>query len=221
MFEPSGLEWVTVKTTLPATPYPQEEIRTTRLVLRKFRADDLQSLFEMRAQPEVAAWTPSGKPETDIENTRSFLQKRLDGARDKNCTFVICLATTGEYIGHGGAHTQKGVLGWPEVGYSLRKEHWGKGYATEFLRAFLQLWRGLPRAECEIRVDVNTVDTGCIEGDPVSERLVAITAADNKGSRSVLAKNGFGLVKIWRTDNMREEGGTIDLLCYATTEFGN
>lgn len=220
MIEPTTLEWLDIKTTLPVVPYDsdKDEIRTARLILRRLRPDDLQSLFELRSHPEVAAWTPSGKPETSIESTKRFLSQRIEGRDNKNCTFAICLATTGEFIGHGGTHTRQGLLGWPEVGYAIGREHWGNGYATEFLRAFLSLWWNMPRADCSMRVDTKTLaEEGCAEGDTVNECLVAITVEENKGSRGVLVKSGMELTKIWRVEDMRDETKMVDLLCYTMT----
>ncbi|OAQ65488.1 GCN5-related N-acetyltransferase (GNAT) domain-containing protein [Pochonia chlamydosporia 170] len=219
MIEPTGLEWLDVKSTLPSVPYSQDthEVRTQRLLLRKFRIDDLEPLFELRSHPDVAAWTPSGKPETDIEQTKKVLAAWIDGQNDKNLKFAICLASTGEFIGQGGVHSRQGQLGWPELGYAIRKEHWGKGYATEFVKAFLDLWWRLPRVESNFRVDARTLSPGCEDGQVANECIVAITVDENKGSRGVLVKSGMELTKIWRVEDMRDETQMVDLLCYVMT----
>ncbi|KAK2592728.1 hypothetical protein QQS21_009571 [Conoideocrella luteorostrata] len=214
MIEPSDLQLITVKTTLPSTPHQRApEIRTSRLILRKFKPSDLQSLFKLQSQPQVAAWSPSGQPQTDIEKTKTNLQRRIEGENDRNCAYAICLLS-GEFIGSGGVYSRQGLLGWPDLGYSLLYEHWGKGYATEFLQAFLQAWWDMPRVDCEVRVDAGTV--GCVEGSVVDERIVGFTVEENKGSRGVLTKCGLELVKLWRTPDMRDETKMVDLYCYAT-----
>jgi RimJ/RimL family protein N-acetyltransferase len=218
MMEPTGLEWLNAKSTLPVLPFPDAcEVRTRRLVLRKFRPGDLESLFQLRSHPDVAAWTPSGKPETDIEATRKVLAGWIEGQNAKNFKLAICLASTGELIGQGGVHSRQGELGWPEVGYALRREYWGNGYATEFLRAFLDLWWNLPRVESEIRADNQTLPAGCRDGDAANECLVAVTVEENQGSRGVLTKGGMQVAKIWRVQDLRDETKMVDLLCYTMT----
>ena len=39
----------------------------------------------------------------------------------------------------------------------LKREFWGKGYATEFLRAWLEEYEKLPRDEVELSVDPRSV----------------------------------------------------------------
>lgn len=56
-------------------------------------------------------------------------------------------------------------FGAPEVTYGIAREHWGKGYATEALRAFLELVPVRP--------------------------LLARAASDNGASLRVLEKCGF------------------------------
>lgn len=49
---------------------------------------------------------------------------------------------TGQMIGHLGTNkpSEQGM----EVGYCINIKHWGKGYATEALRLFLDFYWGLP-----------------------------------------------------------------------------
>ena len=58
----------------------------------------------------------------------------------------------------------------PEVGYTFHPEFWGKGYGTEALRAFMQVY---------------WVDR------PGVQVVVARCDVENRGSRRVLEKAGF------------------------------
>lgn len=203
MLKPTPMEWVTVKTTLPMYPPldSRPDIRTERLVLRRTLAGDLEGWHELRRQAEVMQWTTQGHPDKDLEWSRERLQRRLGAEGDAKYEFVVCIAETGEMIGTGGCNMVRGELGWPAIGYMLRKEFWGKGYATELVNGFLTAWWALPRTELEIKVEKHTVASA---DGPVEERIVAVTLNDNNASQNVLRKCKFNLVKIWEEDDLRD-----------------
>ena len=82
----------------------------------------------------------------------------------------------GALIGTGGCHSRGGgMLGWPEIGYMLRREAWGMGYGTEFLAGFLEAWWALPRGEAILAGVQQRVDF-------LGARLpAALRAADGNG----------------------------------------
>ncbi|OAA79303.1 Acyl-CoA N-acyltransferase [Akanthomyces lecanii RCEF 1005] len=211
------VELVAVKSTLPVVPFPPSEQRiailTERLVLRPYQESDLQPIYELNSDLEVAQWMSTGIPHADIEATKKFLEPMLQNVLERQ-DFVICLASTGQVIGTGGNHRRSGALGWPEVGYSLKKEFWGQGYGTEFLQGFLQWWWTLPRAELDLKVDKTTIADGQADG-LVPECMVAITIEANKASRGVMAKCGFKLARLHPVIDLRDSTQTIDLFCHA------
>ncbi|KND91161.1 hypothetical protein TOPH_04146 [Tolypocladium ophioglossoides CBS 100239] len=215
MLAPSPLEWVAVKSTLPAVPYPpldsRPDIRTERLVLRRTLESDLEAWHALRLQPEVMKWTGQGKPDKDLEWSRERLAKRLAPEGDAKYEFIICLASTGEMIGVGGCHRADGELGWPVNGYMLRKEFWGKGYATEFVNGFLETWWALPRAEVDLKVEKSTVEHAAEDGR-ARECIVAVTLDSNRSSQNVLAKCKLHLVKVWEEADLRDPAQTA-VLC--------
>lgn len=212
------LKLVKVKTTLPAVPYPPSDSRTpivtSRLVLRPLVGDDIDALHEIRTQPEVMIWTARGTPDPDKIATAENIGRYLPPNDVDTYNWAICLAS-GELIGVGGSLLRKDALGWPALGYMLRKEAWGKGYATEFVRAFLEAWWALPRAELDLEVDKSTVEGG----DVKKEFIVAVIVGAHAGSRNVVAKSGFELVKVWEEidlhDLAQDPDSKIDLYAYA------
>ncbi|KAI1383882.1 acyl-CoA N-acyltransferase [Hypoxylon trugodes] len=190
-----------VKTTLPTRPFPpnaeREHIRTERLIIRPFTEDDLDGIYSLRTQPEVMIFTMVGRIDADKEATRAYLSRFLPPNDLKTYNNVICLASTGELIGCGGAPSDSTngwpTFGWPEIGYIFKLEHWGKGYATEFLRAWLDQWWSLPRSEVEVKVDAQSVDGS----GEVPEMVMAVIEAHNKSSRRVLEKAGFQEFRRW------------------------
>ncbi|CEJ91063.1 hypothetical protein VHEMI06801 [[Torrubiella] hemipterigena] len=195
----SPLEFIKVKTTAPPLPFlgPGEQIQlqTERLILRPFSQNDLHGLHKLRTQMEVMKWTPRQAIDDSIEKTQAFLNAKMAANGIQGLGFVICLASTGEVIGTGGTHSRTGRLGWPELGYMLRKEFWGQGYASEFLSAFIEYWWSLPRTGEEIDVERASILAGEKNGSLVTECLAAVTDVDNIGSQKVMEKRGFVRVK--------------------------
>lgn len=184
-------EFVTVKASLPTVPLPANSERpavtTDRLLLRAPQSTDLEALHVLRTQEEVMKWTKAGCIDENIEMTKSKLDAFLPPNDLITANYVICLKETGELIGIGGCHLYPGRHGWPEIGYMLRADAWGKGFATEFLSAWLRIWSELPRTEREVRVVKEMV----IGEGVVDEHLIALTEANNSGSQMVLLKCGF------------------------------
>ncbi|KAI1375316.1 acyl-CoA N-acyltransferase [Hypoxylon crocopeplum] len=208
-FAMSEQHMVKVKTTLPTSPLlPNSErkpIRTERLILRPFAEDDLDDIWTMRTQPEVMNFTATGRIEADKKETWAFMARSMPPNDLTSYNYVICLASTGELIGTGGARGV-GLSGWPEIGYMFKREHWGNGYATEFLRSLVDNWRTLPRSEIELEVDGRSID-GAGE---VPESLKAVIDENNLGSRRVLEKSGFREYIRWTEPDSRE-GITADV----------
>ncbi|KAF4465198.1 hypothetical protein FALBO_7967 [Fusarium albosuccineum] len=203
--EAPPIEFVTVKTTLPKQPFAPGAERspfwTQRLVMRPFAENDFETLRLLRSQPEVMTWFTQCRPDKDIEETKAIFALDMPPKDVERFNWVICLADSGEMIGVGGNTTQKGELGWPAAGYALLKEHWGKGYATEFMAGFLQAWWALPREEAELKVDKNTVRG---DGGVEHECISAITVDDNMASQKVMRKSGLELATVWEEPDLRD-----------------
>ncbi|KAI0440145.1 acyl-CoA N-acyltransferase [Xylaria telfairii] len=210
---------ITVKTTLPTHPFPANSarapIRTERLVIRPVTQDDFDALRSLRTQPEVMACTAAGRIDGDPSETQSRLDPFLPPRDADTYNPAICLASTGEFIGLGGVFSTHSELGWPEVGYMLKKEHWGRGYGTEFLKAFLDAWWSLPRSEAQTAVDALSVDAR--EGDAVPEMICAMVESTNRGSLRIMEKAGFKQFKTWKEVSRRpgSEGAEVTLVGFA------
>jgi len=79
----------------------------------------------------------------DVENGRKG-KEAAEATNNKTPSAVEC-----ELIGHGGINVFTGY--WPSVWYVLKREHWGNGYASEFLEAVLRVWWELPREVVQVR----------------------------------------------------------------------
>ena len=220
---PDPSTFVRVRTTLPRRPLPPNAARhpvlTPRLALRPLTLDDLPALHELRTQPEVMRWTALQRPDRDLDETRAKIENFV-GPTDTNGSFncAICDRETGKMIGIGGCHAVRSKFGWPEVGYMLRKECWGKGLATEFLKGWVGAWEGLEREEVELEVDARTAGEEVTGADGrVREQAIAVTAPDNDRSQGVLVKAGFEWFTTWVDEDLTpgvEPGTMIELPTY-------
>jgi RimJ/RimL family protein N-acetyltransferase len=91
-------------------------------------------------------------------------------------------------------------LGWPALGYQFLKAHWGKGYASEFVKGYLNHWWSLPRTEVELSVDKNSVRG---DGEVKDECITAITLSDHVASQNVLKKCGMEFASSWKEPDAR------------------
>ena len=105
-------------------------LTTDRLLLRAFRADDLDAFAAMRANPEVVRYLGTGRPSIPADVWRmmaGFLgQWALRGYGVWACERI----DGGAFIGSAGIFHP---LDWPEpeIIYSLDQPFWRQGFATE------------------------------------------------------------------------------------------
>jgi [ribosomal protein S5]-alanine N-acetyltransferase len=109
-------------------------LETPRLILREFTPEDAGALARVISDPETMRYYPvpydrRGVEEWIVRNQRRYQQ-------DGHGLWAIDLRVTGEMIGDCGITGQNvdGEL-LPEIGYHLRRDMWGQGYATEAARA--------------------------------------------------------------------------------------
>jgi len=167
-------------------------LATARLTLRSPVAADAARIAELASDIGVARMTTSiPYPLTIAQQASSFLE-RME-ARDPAREAIFAIDLPGEgLIGLLGFHPNDGPA--PEVGYWLGRAFWGKGYATEALKAAL-VWAR----------------------DPWNKRfIVAGYFADNPASGEVLIKAGFlytGEVQ-WRWSMARDDEAATRMMVW-------
>ncbi|MFE3610248.1 GNAT family N-acetyltransferase [Streptomyces goshikiensis] len=148
------------------------EIRTPRLLLRRWSDDDLVPLSEINADPEVMRWIGDGST-FDLDRTAEDIERFEDEWDEEGFgPFAVELLASGELIGVVGLSVPEWlpeVLPAVEITWRLGRSYWGQGYASEAAQATLEFAlqdRGL-------------------------DRVVAINRAGNDDSENVIRKLGM------------------------------
>jgi RimJ/RimL family protein N-acetyltransferase len=108
-------------------------IPTERLVLRPFKASDLDAFAEMNADPEVVMFLGNGQP-VDRQESWKIMAWLLGHWQLRGFgSWAVEERETKRFVGRVGLFYPEG---WPgiEISYVLARSAWGKGYATEGAR---------------------------------------------------------------------------------------
>ena len=120
---------------------------TERLVLRRYKKEDLQDLFEYLSDKEVVEYEPY-KPLT-LNETKENLEWRIETDE----MIAVELKNSHKMIGN--VYMGKREFEAMEIGYVFNRNYWGNGYAVESCKALIQraFTNGIHRiyAECDPR----------------------------------------------------------------------
>jgi [ribosomal protein S5]-alanine N-acetyltransferase len=175
---------------------PEPMIVTNSLSLREFETDDAQDVYRFASDPEVLTFSPWGM--SSLESTKIWTEEMI---RFKNETprltfeFAICEKTDKKVIGTcrlgiKNTETREGY-----IGFTLSKDKWRRGYATEVARALLEYGFG--------RLDLH--------------RIYATSAPLNAASHRVLEKSGLVREGLLRK-NVLLRGAWRDSVLFAILE---
>ncbi len=115
------------------------EIETERLLLRMFRPDDADLMYDrIWTDPDVMRFVqPDGWPHPR-EESANFLDRLVTRFRDNGYgQWAVTVKDAGELIGYCGLKT---LADTPDIEllYGIAREHWGRGLVTEAARAALR-----------------------------------------------------------------------------------
>lgn len=138
-------------------------IETERLLLRPLTTADVDRIVDLHSDPRVNQFVPYFSPQQAL---RRILDIEGQWSQLGHGIFAVELKSTGEFIGRCGLNY------WPEfdeveLGWILKPEVWGSGYATEAASACLE-W-GF--ANLEVGYFTAMIDPANIASARVAERL--------------------------------------------------
>lgn len=103
-------------------------LETERLLLRRARADDLDDIHRIMSDAETMCYW-STLPHATVDQSRAWLASMIAAEPATSDDFVIEHA--GRVVGKLGAWRL------PEIGFFIDRNHWGRGFASEALAAFI------------------------------------------------------------------------------------
>ncbi|HEY6250097.1 MAG TPA: GNAT family N-acetyltransferase [Candidatus Angelobacter sp.] len=148
-------------------------LETERLRLRQFVVDDIEALEMVLGDAIAMEWYPAP---FDRKGVEAWIRRNIDRyERDGYGLWAMVLKASGEMIGDCGCVMQE-VEGRPqlEIGYHVRRDLWGNGYAAEAAGACMNY--------AFTRLGV--------------ERVISMIRPENRNSIRVAEKNGLTREKV-------------------------
>ncbi|GAA3775141.1 GNAT family N-acetyltransferase [Flavobacterium ginsengiterrae] len=161
-------------------------IETDRLLLRELLLSDADGMFELDSNPKVHLFV-GNNPVKNIEESIEYIHFVQKQYKDFGTgRWAVILKETNEFLGWSGikfiTDEINGHKNFYEIGYRFIEKHWGKGYATEAGKAFVNY------AFNEMKVDA----------------LYAYADAGNENSRKILEKLGLHYVNSFEYEGETE-----------------
>ncbi len=146
-------------------------IESPRLCVRHLTMGDLDDFYKLNSDPDVVRYI---RPAKTFAETEMYLKEVIDNYTKwpYNMRLALLEKDTEQFVGSFAiipVYDTENI----QLGYSLFKEYWGRGYATEILKA------GLHYAFNDLALP----------------EVYAITETGNTASQKVLLKNGFAFEK--------------------------
>jgi ribosomal-protein-alanine N-acetyltransferase len=142
-------------------------LETNRLILRRFTDDDVDAVFAMRSDAEIMRFIR--EPQKRRDETHNWLRLISGKWEDEKIGFCAVIEKkSGKVIGWCGLWLLQ-ESNEIEVGYAIKKEFWGRGFAPE-------------AAEAMLKYGFNELEL---------EKIVAVAYPENQASQNVMKKLGM------------------------------
>lgn len=167
------------------------EINTDRLLLRKFKLEDLEDVYEYCQDKEVTKYLTWETHKNRIE-TKQYLESVLERYKKETSPHAIVYKDVNKVIGCIDSKDYDAKNKSIEIGYVLNRNYWNQGIMTEALQAI-------------IAYDYQTLDL---------ERIEMKHYKENIASGRVMQKNGFQKEGILRKKEAKN-GVLFDVVYYS------
>jgi RimJ/RimL family protein N-acetyltransferase len=142
---------------------------TTRLILRELQQDDFNAVQEMESDPEVIRFEHALQSAEEIQNRFDLMVRDQFSGPRFGYRFAVTIRPEHHLCGRVSLIlTNPAIHEW-EIGWTMRRQEWGKGYAPEAAGAVLRF------AFSELK----------------AHRVVAFCHAENSASTRVMEKLGM------------------------------
>ena len=153
---------------LRAKNLPWEILRTENVIVREITVSDVDRLYEIYSDADVVRYIENlyENREEEIRFTKDYISNQYRFY--EYGMWIVESANTNEIIGRAGIFDRADEE-YKEIGFVFAKEYWGRGYATETLKAIIKY------AHEEFEVDT----------------LIAHVMSENVWSKRLLESLGF------------------------------
>lgn len=187
--------WLTMPAAEPNTPQDffarLPVIETERLILRKVSMRDATDIYHYARDREVARhvlW----EAHQSLWDTRAYVRFLLYQYRNgEPGSWGIVLRETDRVVGTIGYMSYSAENATVEIGYSLSREHWGKGLMTEALAAVID--------ESFRALTLHRIEAMHFTDNPASGRVMAKCGMTHEGHmrERICCKGVFRDVEMW------------------------
>ena len=108
------------------------KLETERLVLRRYKESDIDAMYEIITDKKLAKYIkfPNPTKEEELECIKVWIKEADESKYEK---WVIEKKDTKEVVGNINVNTIIKKHNYCNVGYTIRYDYWGNGYAAEAL----------------------------------------------------------------------------------------
>lgn len=172
-----------------------QEIKTHRLILRRYKLSDAQYMYKNYATDKRVTRFLNWEPYSCVEDVETFVNDVIT-SYEKPDTYHWAIIYEGEIIG--------AISAWAineqdcncEVGYNIGYDYWNKGIMTEALTAVIRY----------------------LFDEVKMHRILAKHDVDNPASGKVMQKCGMKREGIFRQYYLHEDGTYSDSVLYSILE---
>lgn len=145
------------------------QLTTNRLILRELRQDDFPAILEMESDPEVIRFEHPTLSGEEIQRRFDLMFRDQESVPRFAYRFAITIHPNDTARGRISLLLNNPTIGEWEIGWTIHRDEWGKGYATEAAREVLRF------AFTDLK----------------AHRVTAFCHAGNKASTRVMEKAGM------------------------------
>ena len=173
-----------------------EELHGERVIVRPYRSDDAQALFEAvdESREHIRPWLPFADAHKTVEESRDWIiNQQAKWLLRETMNAAIVEASTGRYLGGIGLHPHNWDIRHFEIGYWLRKSAEGHGYMMEAV----------------------TLLTDYAFNELKANRIEILCDERNIRSASVARRLGYVQEGLMRNDSTGPDGGLRNTLVFS------
>ena len=143
-----------------------DELRGEHVIVRPYRADDAQALYEAVAESRehIRPWLPFADEHQSVDESRDWIiHQEANWLLREQMPLSVWECETGRFLGGTGIHPHNWETRYFEIGYWLRASATGHGYMTEATRLLTDyLLNELAATRVEIRCDERNIPSAAI-----------------------------------------------------------